>query len=367
MMKILRYIKTYCFYIYTIMNKNISFMFWNVLADGYLKYYDKKYTNSNEKYNYNTFLGPFIINPELRQTRILSHILTMNPDIIGLIEIQKQMYDYLKEKLESNYFFTEIYQDDLDDEKKKFNFPLEGKCVIYKKNLNLQKIQIELIETIYGRKSIDFRFTYINKNFNFIVHHNSPIYMYSVNEKGEYLNPEYNKYNDMYYDSPEHNQIIEIQPGLYKKFIRGGAINSLKMLTDYINNKIDKNNVLVLVGDFNSQPSYPKIDKSHIPTYIEKIKFSMKDLHNYKLDKTLLSSKHDGRRLDYIFYNENMLDIKYCKKITPPIYHINYFKGKNEEVIDKFNIQEIRKQNYYYQIMHFGSDHQFLYGCFYVK
>jgi len=352
------------------MNKNnstISFMFWNVLADGYIKFYDKKYTNSNDTYDYEKFMGPFVINPELRQQRILSHITLTNADMIGLIEIQKEMYDFLKENLNDTYHFTDIYQDEIDEEKKKFNFPLEGKCVLYKKALNFNSININLIDTIYGRKSIDFSFKYLNKRFNFIVHHNSPIYMYSVDENGEYLNPEYNKYNDMYYDNPDHNQILEIQPGVFKKFIRGGAINSLQMLTDYINKNIPNGNTLVLVGDFNSQPSYPKIEKSHIPIYIEKIKFNMKDLHDYKLDKTLLSPKHDGRRLDYIFYNNNNLDIKYCKKIFSPIYYIPYFKKRNEILNNKINIQEIRKQNYYYQLMHYGSDHQFLYGCFYIK
>lgn len=335
--------------------KEISFLFWNILADVYIKYYDKKYTQL-KTYDSDFLLRPLELNHNLRQLRILANINILKPSIIGLIEIQQDTYQFLADNLSNTYFFSEIYCDELDQEKKDYQFPKEGKCVLWKKELNLTEIDIKCINSAFGRKIVDFNFKYQGKKFNYIVHHNSPVYMYSVDKHGNYLNPEFHKYDNIYDDSDsELNQIVEIHPGIYKKFIRGGAIACLEGLVDYINNNIDENNIVFIGGDFNSQPSYPKVKKSHIPEYIEKIKFKLDDLHSYKIDKTFFSLRHDGRRLDYIFYDKTKVIAKYIKPITPPCY-------KNIE----YNNKDIRRLNYSYQLMNYGSDHQPIFGIFLI-
>ena len=335
----------------------ISFLFWNVLADVYIKYYDKKYSNL-KTYDSEHLLKPLELNYNLRQSRILAHINMLKPSIIGLIEIQEDTYQYLANNLSNNYFFSEIYCDELDQDKKDYNFPKEGKCVMWKKELNLTGIDIKCINSAFGRKILDFNFKYLGKKIHYIVHHNSPVYMYSVDKNGEYLNPEFHKYDNIYNDSDsELNQIVEIHPGIYKKFIRGGAIACLEGLVEYINNNIDDKSIVFIGGDFNSQPSYPKVKKSHIPEYIDKIKFNLDDLHSYKIDKTFFSLRHDGRRLDYIFYDKTKVISKYIKPITPPCY---------KNLITNYNNKDIRRLNYNYQVMHYGSDHQPIFGIFLI-
>jgi len=335
----------------------ISFLFWNVLADVYIKYYDKKYSNL-KTYDSEHLLKPLELNYNLRQSRILGHINMLKPSIIGLIEIQEDTYQYLANNLSNNYFFSEIYCDELDQDKKDYNFPKEGKCVLWKKELNLTGIDIKCINSAFGRKILDFNFKYLGKKIHYIVHHNSPVYMYSVDKNGEYLNPEFHKYDNIYNDSDsELNQIVEIHPGIYKKFIRGGAIACLEGLVEYINNNIDDKCIVFIGGDFNSQPSYPKVKKSHIPEYIDKIKFNLDDLHSYKIDKTFFSLRHDGRRLDYIFYDKTKVISKYIKPITPPCY---------KNLITNYNNKDIRRLNYNYQVMHYGSDHQPIFGIFLI-
>lgn len=338
--------------------KELSILFWNVLADVYIKYYDNKYKGN--KYDSEQELYPPQLNYKLRQERILCNIIHFKPDIIGLIEIQEQTYKFLVEHLGDKYFFSEIYCDKLDDDKIKYNFPKEGKCAIWKKDLNFSEIDIRCINSAFGRKIIDFKFNFDNKVIHYIIHHNSPVYMYSVDKDGNYLDPENNKYEKIYKDNDsEYNQIVEIHPGVYKKFIRGGAIACLEGLLNYVNNNIDPNDILFIGGDFNSQPSYPKVKKSHVPEYIDKMKIKLTDLHSYRNDKTFFSLRHDGRRLDYIFYTPNKVIPKYIKSIIQPCYNAN-------NLSEDFTPRIIRKMNYEYQIMYFGSDHQPIYGIFLI-
>ena len=351
----------------------LKVLFWNVLADIYLKYYDPKIKELSPKYDINFILRPMEANYIYRQERILKYIKKMSPDLIGLVEIQDTMYNYLKEKLGDNYYFTEIVSDELDDEKINYNFPLEGKCIIYKKNIGFSSTKLTAVDTGYGRKALDFSFNYAGKRFTYMVHHNSPVYLIAVDKDGNYLNKKDEEYEKKFNDKnkePSMNQIVEIYPGKYKKFMRGNAIFCIENLINYINNEVLNNTILLIGGDFNSQPSYPpKVTKSHIPEYIEKIKFNMVDLHDYRNDKTFLSTKHDGRRFDYIFYDKNKIKPKYIQHIQPPIYDmIRINKGLSYEEVEEIKAynKKVWKMNYSYQLMNIGSDHQPIYAKFLV-
>ena len=52
------------------------------------------------------------------------------------------MYEYIKEKLGDNYNLTEIISDELDEEKIEYNFPLEGKCILYRKSIDIENINL---------------------------------------------------------------------------------------------------------------------------------------------------------------------------------------------------------------------------------
>ena len=351
----------------------LKVLFWNVLADVYLKYYDTRVKELSPTYNLDFKLRPIEANYTYRQERIMKYIKKMSPDVIGLVEIQDTMYEYLKEKLDEYYNFTEIISDELDQDKIDYNFPLEGKCIIYKKSLEITNINLHALETGYGRKALDFKFNYADKSFSYIVHHNSPVYLIAVDKDGNYLNPKDEEYEKKFNDKnkePDMNQIVEIYPGKYKKFMRGNAIFCMENLIKYINENISSNTILLVGGDFNSQPSYPpKVLKSHIPEYIEKIKFDMVDLHDYRNDKSFLSTKHDGRRFDYIFYDKSKLKPKYIQHIQPPVFDMKKInKGMSHEEIDEIKIfnRKIWKMNYSYQLMNIGSDHQPIYSKFII-
>ena len=363
------------------MNKENNFLkpelkvlFWNILADVYLKYYDNKIRELSPKYNLNFKLKPNEANYKFRQERICKYIKKMSPDVIGLVEVQDTMYEYIKEKLGDNYNLTEIISDELDEEKIEYNFPLEGKCILYRKSIDIENINLTTVETGFGRKALDFSFDYEDKRITYIVHHNSPVYLIAVDKDGNYLNEKDELYEKRFNDKnkePDMNQIVEIYPGKYKKFMRGNAIYCMENLVNYLNKNIPENNLLIIGGDFNSQPSYPpKVEKSHIPEYIEKIKFDMIDLHEYRNDKTFLSTKHDGRRFDYIFYDKNKLKPKYIQHIQPPIYDvIRINKSMTPEEIEEAKISNklLWKMNYTYQLMNIGSDHQPIFSKFILK
>ena len=357
-------------------NNELSILFWNVLADVYLKYYDPKIKNIWDTYIEDLEIKPTEVNHIYRKERLLKNIQKMNPDIIGLVEIQDNIYNYLRSKLK-NYNFTEIISDNLDEDKIKYGFPLEGKCIMYKKSLNIDvlnggKCHVVDIGRDKRRKTLDFHFIYNNKECHYLVHHNSPVYMISVDKHGNYLNKEDEKYEEIFHDKdtePELNQIIEIYKGVYKKFMRGNAVLCIKNLVDYIEENITSNpdTILFIGGDFNSQPSYPKVQKSHVPEYIEKISRQMKDLHGYRNEKTFMSTRHDGRRLDYLFYDSTNVKAKYIHNIQSPIYEETRIDKKwSEEYIQI--IKQVNKKkrimNYSHQLMQYGSDHQPIFGKF---
>ena len=134
----------------------LKVLFWNVLADVYLKYYDTKVKELSPTYDLDFKLRPLEANYSYRQERIMKYIRKMSPDIIGLVEIQDTMYDYLKEKLDEYYNFTEIISDELDQDKIDYNFPLEGKCIIYKKSLEITNMNVHALDGSTNGKSVTY-------------------------------------------------------------------------------------------------------------------------------------------------------------------------------------------------------------------
>ena len=71
------------------------------------------------------------------------------------------------------------------------------------------------------------------------MHHNSPVYLIAEQRRKLFKSKdeEYEKkFNDKNKE-PDMNQIVEIYPGKYKKFMRGNAIFCMENLIKYINEK----------------------------------------------------------------------------------------------------------------------------------